>query len=156
AKLAAQVPVQAPAVQVLVAWLVPGQAAPQPPQFATLFWVLISQPLARRSLSQVAKPAAQVPVQPPSVQVLVDWLVPEQAVPQPPQLATLVWVLISQPLARRSLSQSAKPAAQVPVQLPAVQVLVAWLVPGQAAPQPPQLAKLVWVLISQPLARRSL
>ena len=66
------VPVQLPLVQVLVAWLVPGQAALHPPQLATEVLVLISQPSLRRFELQSAKPDAQVPVQAPAMQVLMD------------------------------------------------------------------------------------
>ncbi len=77
--------------------------------------------------------------------------VPEQTLPQDPQLALLALVLTSQPSVNLLLLQSAKPALQVPLQTPAPHDLVR-LAPEQTWPQPPQLLTslpLVWT--SQPL-----
>ena len=66
-----------------------------------------------------------------------------QAVPQPPQLAASMAVLVSHP-SLLSLLQSAQPLLQAPVpQAPPAQVATA-LVALQTVPQAPQLAGSVW------------
>ncbi len=87
---------------------------PQPPQLPVLVPVLISQPSVFLLLLQSAKPALQVPLHTPPLQVGEAMPLLEQTAPQPPQLLALVVVLTSQPLTGE-LSQSAKFAAQTQV-----------------------------------------
>ena len=91
----------------------------------------------------------QVIPQAPAVQLGVP-LAELHAVAQVPQWVTSVPVLTSQPLTA-SPSQLAKPAEQVMPQAPAAQEEVPLLV-EHAAPQAPQWAAVVSVLVSQPLA----
>src|SRR5262245_19563375 len=75
-----------------------GQAWPQPPQWATLVFTSISQP-SLKTLLQSPLPAAheataQAPPAPPAVALAGFW----HTRPQPPQLATSLPELISQPL----------------------------------------------------------
>ena len=73
------------------------QATLQAPQLATLVFVFTSHPFDRLSPSQSPQPVAHVPVsQLPPEQARVMFAV-EHARLQPPQWATLVLVLISQP-----------------------------------------------------------
>jgi hypothetical protein len=90
----------------------------------------------------------------PLAQAGVPWL-ELQAWPHPPHAATEVLMFTSQPLAILP-SQLAKPALQVYWQAPAVQdaaVMFGGALVVQLLPQPPQLVRLVPVLISQPLPR---
>jgi hypothetical protein len=111
---------QTPPVQ-----LVPvGQTWPQLPQLLLSVEVLTSQPVAG-FLSQSALGALQTgfvhlpPTHPSTPPVMLH------GIPQPPQLPTLVFVLISHPFAAL-LSQSAYPAAHaVMAQVEAVQLSVA-------------------------------
>src|SRR5438045_3572886 len=98
--------VQAPAVQAAVA-LASTHAWPQVPQLASVALRSVSQPLATL-LSQLPKPALQAIWQAPATQLAAPFAV-EQALPQAPQLVTLVLVLVSQPLVT-SPSQSPNPA----------------------------------------------
>src|SRR5687768_8310481 len=93
---------------------------PQPPQLATSLARSTSQPFDCRSLSQLARFAAQVPVQTPPEQAREPATRPfaEQTVRQKRQLSGSLPRFTSQPSPRRSLLQSAKPIVQVPVQAP--------------------------------------
>ena len=62
-----------------------------------------------------------------------------------------MFVLVSQPF-DSFMSQLPNPALQVKPQLPNVQVRVALVRAGHTVPQPPQLSRCVFVLISQPSA----
>ena len=131
----AQVIPQTPAVQVAVP-LVALHPVAQVPQFAVFVLVFVSQPFAAFP-SQFAKPAAQVIPQTPAVQVAVP-LVALHTLPQPPQLPTLVFVFVSQPLVV-PLSQSPKPEAQA-LQAPVTQVVAPpHAVPACQAPFAPQV-----------------
>jgi hypothetical protein len=122
-------------------------AVPHAPQFDTLVWVFVSQPLAPTP-SQLPQPATQEGTQAPAVQVVVPWAF-VQAAPQAPQLETLVWVFVSQPLLGLP-SQLAYPAAQAPsVHVPPLQDSAA-LARSHGTPQPPQSVS-VLTLLSQPL-----
>src|SRR5439155_1221850 len=111
----------------------PQQSTPQPPQAP-----ITSHPFARLLPSQSLKPLSQVPLHEPAAQVgLAMWLF-EQAMPQPPQLAALVWVFTSQPLVFLLLSQSAKLARQAPLHTPAPHAGV-MLAFEHTEAQPPQL-----------------
>jgi hypothetical protein len=109
---------------------------------------LVSQPLAALA-SQLAKPKLHVKPQLPATQVAVALARAGHALPQEPQLATSVFVLVSQPATW--LSQSAKPATHVNPQIPPAHVLVALAIVGHATPQAPQLSTSVFVFVSQPL-----
>ena len=80
------------------------QATPHAPQRITSLWRSASQPLAG-FMSQSAKPAAQSYSQRPAAHRAVALGRVAQAIPQPPQWAALVKVLVSQPLPAE-LSQS--------------------------------------------------
>ena len=99
--------------------------------------MLTSQPSVRRSLLQSEKPVRQVPEHVPVVQARLMLLV-EQEIPQPPQFATSVLTLVSQPSTRRSALQSANPPEQAPLHTPAAHVRDAMFAPEQATLQPPQ------------------
>jgi hypothetical protein len=71
------------------------QAVPQAPQFAVEVFRFASQPVEARP-SQLPKPVLQVTEHDPSAHDAVP-LVPLQAVPQAPQFAVDVSVLVSQP-----------------------------------------------------------
>jgi hypothetical protein len=73
-----------------------------------------------------------------------------QAVPQAPQLALSVRVLTSQPSAGLAL-QSAKPVAHATSEQPPAAQAAEALGRAQARPHAPQLVRVVWVLVSQPL-----
>src|SRR5207302_1358962 len=104
-------------------WLVE-QTTLQPPQLLTsVEATAVSQPSDCLLPLQSANPAAQVPLQVLLAHVTVAMWLDEQATPQPPQLVVLDAVLVSHPSVCLLLLQSAKPAAQVPLQVPgAVQV----------------------------------
>src|SRR5690349_4878380 len=74
----------------------------------------------------------------------------EQTVLQPPQLRVSVATTVSQPSRSLLLLQSAVPALQRPVQLPAVQIGAAMLLPEQKAPQAPQFVGSLATRVSQP------
>ena len=138
---------QEPAEQVGVP-LAAEHAVPQPPQFAALVFVLVSQPFPALP-SQLPKLAShptswQVPLAHDSVAFGIS-----QATPQAPQLVS-VFRLVSQPLVA-SPSQFANPVAQVGTQAPAVQVEVPFAF-EHTVPQVPQFAGLVFRFASQPLA----
>lgn len=147
--------VHAPIVHVLLtqlaAALVNVHLVPQPPQLLTSFVVFVPQVAPG---GQVASPAPQVlyphtPLVHAGVPPVVGHLC---AAPQPPQLLTSEFVLISQPLAALA-SQSAKPALQMIPQLPAVHVGVPPAV-EHLVPQVLQLLTSVFRFTSQPSAAR--
>jgi hypothetical protein len=145
-----QVKLQVPAAHVGAALVGDEQTVLQFPQWLGSVWVLVSQPSICLLLLQSAKPAAQVPVQLPLLhRGVVIWL-EEQTIPHPPQLFTLLLMLVSQPLVSLFESQSAKPALQAPLQTLLEHVGVLMLLVEQMIPHPPQLLALVWVFISQP------
>jgi hypothetical protein len=137
---------QIPLVHVGVA-LFAEHLSPHPPQLLTFVLMLVSQPLAGLP-SQFAKPALQTSWQTPLVHVGVA-LLEEQTCPHPPQLLTLVLVLVSQPSAGLFV-QCAKPLLQVNWQIPLVHNTEAALLEEHVRPQPPQLLTLVPMLVSQP------
>jgi hypothetical protein len=77
-------------------------------------------------------------------------LLPEQTLVHPPQLSTLLEMLVSQPLVSLLPSQSAKPDAHAPEQTPLTQEGLGTLLVLQACPQPPHALVLFWVLVSHP------
>ena len=74
----------------------------------------------------------------------------EHAIPQPPQFPALLVIFTSQPSTCLLLSQSAKPALQVPLQTPLPQFAVMFDA-EHTIPQPPQLDVDDKMLVSQPL-----
>ena len=130
-----------------------GQLVPQPPQLAMSDSVLVSQPsrLLFSLLEQSSQPDAQLFMsQLPAVQSGVPLAV-LQGRPQPPQLSSSVFRLVSQP--------SAEPPEQLPqpaLQLPMVQVLDTQVPAAlgkssvQLLPQLPQFSESFVVCTSQP------
>lgn len=102
-----------PAQTGVVAWAVE-HARPQAPQWSGEIRRSDSQPSSGpvAGREQFAKFARQALVQSPSLQVSASVPALEQARPQAPQLAVLVFRLVSQPLLS-SPSQSAKPGVQL-------------------------------------------
>jgi hypothetical protein len=137
---------QAPAVQDAAA-LVKAQVRPQVPQLSVVV-VLVSQPL-EGLMSQLAKPALQVPsAHVPAVQVAVA-LAKVHARSHMPQLDTVLRVSTSHPLAGLP-SQSAKPSLhRVIAQAPIRQSPVA-LGNTHARPHIPQCVALAETSVSQP------
>ena len=89
-----------------------GHTIPQPPQLRASTLVLISQPLATWP-SQFAKPGLQVAIAHTPLTHAAVAFGKVQTMPQPPQLAEPVKMLVSQPSARVPL-QLANPALHVP------------------------------------------
>jgi hypothetical protein len=146
-KFALQVGTQTPVVHVVEPFGF-AQPFPQAPQFDVDVFVLTSQPVDARP-SQFPNPVLHAMVQAPSEQP-GEPFVPLHTVPQAPQFETFVSVLVSQPLFELP-SQFPNPALQVPsVQFPLTQDSLA-LARLHTAPQAPQLARLVFVFVSQPL-----
>ena len=112
AKPAVHAPLQTPPPH-CAATLLLEQVAPQPPQLFASPFTLTSQPSTCLLPLQSAKPAVHAPLQTPAVHCCAT-LLPEQTVPQPPQLFAELVVLTSQPLAGLP-SQFAKFAVQVQV-----------------------------------------
>jgi hypothetical protein len=128
------------------------QLLPQPPQFAVEVVVLVSQPFDAVE-SQLPKPPLQVNVhcdaaQPMPVAFCTEVL---QLLPQPPQFAVEVVVLVSQPFAA-IVSQLAKLLLQVNVHCDAAQPMpVAFCTDVlQLLLQAPQSALVSVVFVSQP------
>ncbi len=122
---------------------------PHAPQLVADVFVLTSQPVDARP-SQFPKPVLHAMVHAPSEQP-GEPFVPLHMVPQAPQFDALVSVLVSQPFVALP-SQLPNPALHAPkVQTPLTHDSAA-LARSQTAPQAPQLARLVFVLVSQPLA----
>ena len=93
-------------------------ARPQAPQLSTELLRSISQPSARLSLLQSAKPFAQFPTHDPPAHVGVGTWLEEQVAPHPPQLTADDAVLVSHPFVRLSPSQSPNPAMHAPSHVP--------------------------------------
>jgi hypothetical protein len=123
------------------------QPLPQEPQFDRDVFVLTSQPVDARP-SQFPNPVLQAMVHAPSEHP-GEPFVPLHADPQAPQCAALVSVLVSQPFTALP-SQLPKPALQAPsVQTPLTHDSAAFA-RLHTAPHAPQLARLVFVFVSQP------
>ena len=104
----AQLGTQLPAVQVVVpCGLV--HESPHEPQLATLFVRFVSQPLLPLP-SQLPKPGKHAGMHAPPVHIVEPFGLMHGRL-QPPQLFTLFWTLVSQPLPELP-SQLAKPGAQ--------------------------------------------
>lgn len=147
-KFALQVGTHTPVVHV-VEPLAFVQALPHVPQFDVEVFVLTSQPVDAMP-SQFPNPVLHAMVHAPSEQP-GDPFVPLHTVPQPPQFEALVSVLVSQPLLALP-SQLPNPELQAPsVHTPLAHDSLAFA-RSQTAPQAPQLARLVFVLVSHPLA----
>ena len=134
----------------------PGQARAQPPQLLLSVLTLTSQPLAT-ALSQLRNPGVQAAtVHAPAAQPAVP-LITVQGRLHPPQCATVVLVLVSQPLVALP-SQLPSPALHARLQTPPRQLAVPPVL-GQRLPQPtaapgppmPQLFTSDSVVTSQPL-----
>ena len=113
----------------------------------------VSQPLAVE-LSQLLNPETHAPapaetVHAPDAQVCVATLGSAHTRPHAPQCATVVLVLVSQPLVTLP-SQLPRPALQAMEHAPPLHVGVPPTF-EQRLPQPPQCITLVSVLVSQPL-----
>ncbi|MBK8694091.1 MAG: hypothetical protein IPN17_17860 [Deltaproteobacteria bacterium] len=137
----------------------PGHTRPQAPQLLLSPLRLISQPLGT-SPSQSRKPAAQeATVHAPAAQPAVP-LITVHARPQVPQWATVVLVLVSQPLLRLP-SQLPSPELQAMEHTPPLHAGVPPLLgqrlpqlagmPDTTGPPMPQLLTLLSVVVSQPL-----
>jgi hypothetical protein len=141
---ASHAPLQAPSVQVgVVMWLFE-QTRPQPPQFATLLEVGVSQPSVCLFMLQSAQPVAQAPLHTPGSEPVLGGphegvtFCDEHMTPQPPQL-----------LGSLARSTHAGPATVVQIacvarlhaQVPEVQIAPV----GQVWPQLPQFAASVLV-----------
>jgi hypothetical protein len=125
------------------------QVLPHEPQLAAFVCVFTSQPFAGFP-SQSAKPALQLAIpQPPAVHTPVA-LAGAHAIPHPPQCASEVCVLTSQPLLALP-SQFAKPALQLAIPHAPIAHAPVALAGAHAIPHPPQCASDVCVLVSQPL-----
>jgi hypothetical protein len=119
---------------------------PQPPQFATLVLVLVSQSVP--FWSQSAHGAVHTLTLHTWLTHLALALPIVQIVPQPPQLPASLPMFVSQPLATLP-SQSAQPASHLPtLHADATHEGVACGT-TQAEPQPPQLSTLVVVSVGQ-------
>lgn len=130
---------QLPAAQPATAFGSAGHITPHAPHAFTFVARTTSQPFATMP-SQSAKPIMQVKPQPPSSHVGTAFARAGHSVPQVPQFARSLVVLISHPLAA-VLSQSAKPSAHIPIpQALALQAAVALAGVGQTLSQPPQCA----------------
>ena len=136
------------------------QMAPPVPQVLTVAgWQTppLQQPVGQLVESHMHIPLTQcVPMGqsplPPQVQPPLTHVSPlAQTCPHAPQLLGSLLMLVSQPLVRLLLSQSAKPGLQVPLQTPLAQLGV-MLLDEQTLPHPPQLLASVFRLVSQPLA----
>jgi hypothetical protein len=126
------------------------QGIPQPPQWASVERVSVSQPLAGLPSQLPVDGAQSATAQADAAHTAVATLGSAQARPQPPQCAALVRVSVSQPLAALP-SQSAKPAVQITAQAPTAHAGTALGAPGQAWPQVPQCETATRVSVSQPL-----
>jgi hypothetical protein len=150
AKPALHVGAQAPAVQVVVP-LAFVQELPQEPQSARVVLRFTSQPVDA-SPSQLPNPELQAIEHEPRAQLGVPF-VELQAAPHDPQLPALVSVLVSQPFVALA-SQLPNPVLHVPsVHVPETHDAFAFA-RLHTAPQAPQLVRLVFVFVSQPLPGR--
>jgi hypothetical protein len=154
AALPSQLPkpvLHAPSTHALAEQLAPAfanaQTVPQAPQFAADVVRFVSQPFVG-SPSQLPHPAAQVGTHAPAVQVVLPCAL-RQALPQAPQLVTVVLRFVSHPV-DGSASQLPNPVVQVPsVHVPVAQLSLAFA-RSQTTLQPPQFVSVVTDL-SQPL-----
>ena len=127
-----------------------GQTTPQPPQFCTSVVVAASQPFAALP-SQSVKPGEHAYAHVLAAHEATVLGRGAHARPQPPQWATVLVVLTSQPLAA-FMSQLAKPAEHAAtVHAPAAQPAVP-LATAQVRPHIPHAVGVVLRLVSQPLA----
>jgi hypothetical protein len=117
------------------------------PQCANVLVVLVSQPLVRAFPSQLPQPAVHVIAQFPALHE-AEPLAVLQGMLQPPQCASVVFVLVSHPFVALP-SQLPNPALHAIPHVPLVHVAVPPMA-GHTCPQVAQLAGLVFVLISQP------
>jgi hypothetical protein len=120
----------------------------QPPQVATLFDRLASQPSAGEPLQSENGAVHEATPHAPPAQSGVP-LATLHARPQLPQLVTLVSTLVSQPSAVLPLQSRKTPEHAPTPQVPPAQTAVP-LDTEQARPQAPQCARLSAVLASQP------
>jgi hypothetical protein len=139
-----QVGLQVPPAQAFVPFAAV-QTAPHAPQLVAFVVRFVSHPFAAFP-SQLANPGLHDGAHEPAEQAVVPFAF-VQADPHAPQFATLVWRLVSHPLA---VVQSPKPESHAMAQLPAVQLAVPFVL-LQVVPHAPQFATLVFVLTSQPL-----
>lgn len=137
--------VQALAKQLAVA-LAKLHALSQAPQCDVLFVVFVSQPLDVAP-SQFANPELHAMPQVPLEQLGVPFEL-EQTLPHPPQLLTLLPVLVSQPLLA-SPSQLPNPTVQSTSSHTPVEQLAVALARAHCTPQAPQ-SLVVRRLVSQP------
>ena len=156
AKPVAQVPVQAPPVQVGETWFVE-HAMPQPPHAVAVVLVFVSQPSvtmplqSRRSLGHIRLEIMQVDAMQSAVAPIGGVGHTAVGPVQEPQWVTFPEaVLVSQPLLV-SPSQSPKPGAHEPAQAPATHALDPLSRGAQALPHIPQCAPVVVRSVSQPL-----
>ena len=113
--------------------------------------VLVSQPFAALP-SQSVKPGEHEYMHAPAAHEATVLGRGAHARPQPPQWATVLVVLTSQPLAA-FMSQLAKPVLHVPTpQVPIAHAAVPLAGVAQALPQAPQWASVLARVVSQPLA----
>ena len=129
----------------------PEQGLLHPPQWLVLILVSVSQPVDT-SRSQLPKPDAHEAIpQAPLTQLGVPWAT-VQMLPQLPQLAVLVAVLVSQPAAA---VQSAKPVLQSYPQMPATHLRVLFAGSAHSVHEAPQFSGSVFTEDSQPFAKLS-
>jgi hypothetical protein len=139
--------VHRPATHDVVPWALV-HFIPHEPQLFVLVPVVVSHPFFG-SASQSPYPVLQTGVQSPPTHDVVPFAL-EHATPHAPQFAALVFVSVSQPLPTLP-SQFPQPDRQAMLQAPSEHDGVP-LVLEQLLPQVPQFERLVWVLVSQPLA----
>ena len=126
------------------------QSLPHPPQCATLLRVSTSHPSSGDPLQLAKDGLHDATAHCPSSQI-GEACAGAQTRPQPPQFVSARLVFTSQPLSSRA-SQSAEPASQRPMRhTPLAHAGVA-LARSHNRPQTPQLARLLAVSTSQPLA----
>ena len=137
---------QAPAIHISLA----AQTLPHWPQLFLSVFVLISQPFAS-FISQLANPALHVPrLHTLALHCAAPLAYAGHALPQPLQCATLVVMLVSQPLATAP-SQLSKLALQLAIpQLLAAHPATPLATAGHAFPHVPQFPTFVAVSVSQP------
>jgi hypothetical protein len=124
------------------------QTVPQAPQFCASVRSATSHPVLT-ALSQLPKPALQTIEQAPAEQ-LANPFTELHAMPQVPQWAVDVLMLVSQPL-EAALSQLPQPVSQAATaQVPVLHAPVAWA-GAHATEHAPQSVS-VRMLVSQPLA----
>lgn len=141
---------QVPALHKRIALARAGQAFPHAPQLLRSTVTSLSQPFATEA-SQLPRPGEQAAMPQTPAEQAPEAIGGAQFMPQPPQFAMDVVVLVSQPFAAL-LSQFAKPAAHTPsAQLDATQTAPA-LANAHTFAQAPQFETDVVVSVSQPVA----